>query len=133
VRPPELYEEAGLLMTAGGPVAVVPTRPLTSVRFDPPGPGALVEVARWIAPEELDVRFDARFFATAAPVGLWPRADGVEISRARWARPNRLLEDHGRGELSLAWPTRVTLEALMSCRSVGDVLALRVEQVPRPT
>jgi 8-oxo-dGTP pyrophosphatase MutT (NUDIX family) len=125
----ELYEEAGVLVTADGPVAVAPTRSLASLRFDPPAPGALVEVARWVAPEELDLRFDARFFATAAPAELQPRADGVEISRAWWAPPNRLTEAH---EVSLAWPTRLTLEALASCQSVGDVLALRVEQVPRP-
>jgi 8-oxo-dGTP pyrophosphatase MutT (NUDIX family) len=129
----ELYEEAGVLLSAEGPVAVPSGGSLGALRFDPPSPDALVEVARWIAPEALEVRFDARFFVTAAPAGLEPRADGVEVSRAWWARPTQVLEEHGKGEVPLAWPTQVTLEALASCRSVADVLALRLEQVPRPT
>jgi hypothetical protein len=30
------------------------------------------------------------------------------------------------------WPTLVTMQQLVGCRTVDDVLALRMEQVPRP-
>lgn len=129
----ELYEEAGLLLTADGLVPRHPGRPPLELSFDPPPASALVEVARWVAPEDLEVRFDARFFATAAPPDLEATADGAEISRAWWAPPGQLLAQAEAGGDPLMWPTRVTLEALAACRSVADVLALRIEQVPRST
>lgn len=128
----ELYEEAGVLLTAGGLERRRPTAPLEDLAFDPPRADALVEVARWVAPEALDVRFDARFFAIEAPPGLEPLPDGSEIERAWWETPSDLLEGAARGEGPLMWPTRVTLEALARCRTVDDVRSLRVEQVPPP-
>ncbi len=127
----ELHEEAGLLLTAEG-ITPAPRRHLLDLSFDPPSPDALVEMARWVAPEVLEVRFDARFFATGAPHGTEPVADGVEIERAWWGRPAEILEEARGGEAPLMWPTMVTLEALAGCRSVAEVLALRLEQVPRP-
>lgn len=129
----ELYEEAGLLLTADGLVVRHPGRPLLELAFEPPPASAFIEVARWVAPEALEMRFDARFFATAAPPDVEPTADGAEISRAWWASPGRLLADAEAGGDPLMWPTRVTLETLAACRSVAEVLALRIEQVPRPT
>jgi 8-oxo-dGTP pyrophosphatase MutT (NUDIX family) len=128
----ELYEEAGLLLTATGPEARVPAVPVAATRFDPPPPGALVEVARWIAPDFLDVRFDATFFATEALAGVEVTPDGIEIDRAEWRSPGEVLAGGDRGDFALAWPTRVTLEFLARCRTVRDVLDLRMEQVPRP-
>jgi 8-oxo-dGTP pyrophosphatase MutT (NUDIX family) len=128
----ELYEEAGILLTAGGPVARRPDGPLTSIPFDPPEASSLVEIGRWIAPEFFETRFDARFFAVAAPPGLDPVADGLEISEARWARPGSVLEAVDRGRAQAIWPTLVTLRALAECRDVSDVLALRVDQIPHP-
>ncbi len=128
----ELYEEAGLLFTASGLERRAPRPPLGHVAFDPPPAEALVEIARWIAPEALAVRFDARFFAIDAPPGIDAVADGAEIERAWWATPSDLLDAAARGDGPLLWPTRVTLDALSRCRSVDDVLSLRVEQVPPP-
>jgi 8-oxo-dGTP pyrophosphatase MutT (NUDIX family) len=127
----ELYEEAGVLLTAQGPEIREPGGPIDTIRFDPPAPDLLVEMSRWIAPEQLEKRFDARFFATGAPAGLQPQPDGTEISEARWVRPGDLLASAERGEATLMWPTYVTLRELQGCRSVADVLALRVEQVDR--
>lgn len=127
----ELYEEAGLLLTAEGMVSGS-RRPLVELSFEPPSADALVEMARWVAPEALEVRFDARFFATGAPSGLEPVADGVEIERAWWGRPDEVLAEARRGDASLMWPTLVTLEELAGCRTVAEVLSLWVEQVPRP-
>jgi len=128
----ELYEEAGVLLTSSGPVSRPPDGPMSSMRFDPPTPAALPEVARWVAPESLEVRFDARFYATGAPEDLEPTPDGSEIEAAWWARPLDLLEAATRGDAPLMWPTRVTLEALGRCTTVADVLSLRVDQVPPP-
>jgi hypothetical protein len=88
-------------------------------------------MAHWTAPSFLPVRFDAAFFSVAAPRGLDPVPDGTEIARGWWARPGDVLDvERSRGRL--LWPTLKTLEALVGCRSVDDVLALRVEQVPPP-
>lgn len=128
----ELYEEAGILLTGGGPVARPPDGPLTSVEFEPPPRHTLVEIARWIAPEFLEARFDARFFAASAPSDLQPVPDGVEIADARWAPPRSVVASAERGETQVMWPTLVTLRALAECRDVSDVLALRVDQIPGP-
>jgi 8-oxo-dGTP pyrophosphatase MutT (NUDIX family) len=128
----ELYEEAGLLLTAAGLIARPPDGPVETLAFEPPAPAALVEVSRWVAPEFLEVRFDARFFAVEAPAGLGPVPDDVEIAEAMWAPAADLLAEAEQGRGPLMWPTLITLRALAECRTVEDVMALHVSQVPRP-
>ncbi len=123
----ELTEEAGLALTARGLVE----RGTGAVGSEPPSIRQLPEIGRWIAPEFLPVRFDARFFA-ALGSDVEPRPDGVEVDLAWWARPDDVLGAQRSGEMPLAWPTLKTLEALAGCRSVEEVLALRVEQVAPP-
>ena len=128
----ELAEEAGLVLTSAG------LRPLadgeaieSAVGAAPPGLADLREMARWLAPEILPKRFDAWFFSVAAPAGLGAKPDMIEVSEAWWERPADAMERH---ELwsSLMWPTYRTLEALVPCSTVEQVLALRVEQAAPP-
>ena len=128
----ELIEEAGLALTAGGvrPVATE-HEGMIAVTDAPPPVEELPEIARWVTPNVLAKRFDARFFGVAAPADVEPRPDGLEIDRAWWARPAELLEEHELWE-SLMWPTYNTLKELAACGSVDEVLALRMEQVPPP-
>jgi 8-oxo-dGTP pyrophosphatase MutT (NUDIX family) len=128
----ELYEEAGVLLTASGPVGMPTRPPLEELVFEPPRLQALAEVARWVAPDHLEVRFDARFYATGAPRDVEPVVDGMEIDRAWWAPPSEVLDAAERGDGPLMWPTFVTLGALASCGSVDDVLRLRVDEVSPP-
>ncbi len=109
--------------------AVRELREETGLRVDG---AALVEVGRWVAPAFLDVRFDARFYAVAVPGGPEPVTDGVEIERAWWAAPDRVLDLSREGGAPLMWPTLVMLERLSACHSVAEVLALRVVQVDPP-
>ncbi len=127
----ELAEEAGLVMTAGGLVEADRTRPRQADDLPIPVKG-VPEVARWIAPEFLPVRFDARFFAVPAGADLRAVPDGVEADRAWWSAPSSILEEARSGDALLMWPTLKMLQALAGCRSVHDVLDLRVEQVPPP-
>jgi 8-oxo-dGTP pyrophosphatase MutT (NUDIX family) len=128
----ELAEESGLTLTAGGLRPLVAAdRLLATVSADPPPPTQLAEIARWVAPEFLEVRFDARFFALEVPRGLPVRPDGLEVERAWWSRPADVLSSHGLYR-SLMWPTYRTLEALAACGSAGEVLRIRVRQVPPP-
>jgi 8-oxo-dGTP pyrophosphatase MutT (NUDIX family) len=128
----ELGEETGLALTQSGLRPVDPgDDPVEAVSASPPPAAALAEIARWIAPEFLAVRFDAVFFAVPADAALPLRPDGTEEDRAWWARPTDVLAE-GKLYETLMWPTYRTLEALARCRSVGDVLALSVPQEAPP-
>jgi 8-oxo-dGTP pyrophosphatase MutT (NUDIX family) len=127
----ELFEEAGILLTADGPRSATPDRPIESVAFEPAPAASLREIARWVAPEFLDVRFDARFYAAAMPGDLEPVADGEEIDRAWWANPGQVLASAEAGETRLMWPTMVMLRALAGCHTVEEVMRLDVPQIPR--
>jgi 8-oxo-dGTP pyrophosphatase MutT (NUDIX family) len=119
----ELYEEVALAVTDGALVEA-DGRSLEELA---PTADQLVEIAHWIAPEEVPVRFDARFFALRAPVGLSVVPDGGETADAWWVSP-RLLLDEWRGERRrLYWPTYFTVSALAACERVEDLLALRIE------
>jgi recombination protein RecT len=127
----ELAEETGLVLTGQGLVEAPGHLP-GDPGLSPPLVHDLPEMARWVAPAFLPVRFDARFFSAASPPGLCPRPDGVEVDRAWWEAPARLLDGQRDGDLSLMWPTLKTLEALTACATVQDVLDLRVAQAPPP-
>lgn len=127
----ELAEETGLVATARGLLAMpgrLPGEP------DRPAPAvdAVPELARWVAPAFLPVRFDAVFFGLAAQREVEPTADGVEADLAWWSPAADLLRGHAEGTVRLMWPTVRTLQALAGCRSVEEVMALRVEQASPP-
>ena len=120
----ELEEETGLALTSNG------LRPNADGAIDeaPPGADALRQISHWIAPEEVPVRFDARFFAVSVSDGAQPTADGAEAEHAWWADPRALLHEYEAGTTSLYWPTFKMMEALARCSSVEEVLALDVPQ-----
>jgi len=135
----ELAEEAGVLSTAQGLVAAPGDREGDSGGAGPehfsdfPG-GAprveqLPEISHWVAPEDVPVRFDARFFAVAAPRGLEPVPDGGEAVRAWWARPFDLLEANDSGGCLLYWPTMKVIEGLARCSTVDEVLETHIPQI----
>ncbi|HEX6231362.1 MAG TPA: NUDIX domain-containing protein [Actinomycetota bacterium] len=138
----ELLEEVGLALTAEG-LREADDRTLAALEASPPRAEQLVEVAHWVAPPDVPVRFDARYFAIVSPDGLRPRPDGVEVADAWWVSPRRLLEEWEREERKLYWPTYFTVRALAACETVGDLLAVRihtrepnegdVERLPRAT
>jgi 8-oxo-dGTP pyrophosphatase MutT (NUDIX family) len=120
----ELAEEAGLAVTGSGVVE----GGIADLDADPPAATLLRGVSHWIAPEDVPVRFDARFYAVEAPRGLEARPDGIESDLARWSRPADLLEASASGGCSLYWPTMKVIEALAACSSVADVLAADIPQ-----
>jgi 8-oxo-dGTP pyrophosphatase MutT (NUDIX family) len=87
-----------------------------------PPDAELVPFARWIAPEQVSVRFDTWFFAAAAPADAQPKVDGRECVAARWLRPADALAAHARGELPLVFPTIKKLERLGETGSVAETL-----------
>jgi len=138
----ELVEEVGLALTADG-LTESPDRALAAVDALPPSVEQLPEVAHWVAPERVPVRFDARYFALAAPRDLAVVPDGTETEDAWWISPTRLLEDWRTGRRKLYWPTYFTVNAIAPCSSVAELLALRIatrepdddelERLPRST
>ena len=120
----ELVEEVGLAVTAAG---IVSAGGLDPVDADPPGPAALGEVCHWVAPPEVPVRFDARYFVVRAEPAREPVVDGREVSRAWWIAPKDLLAGWSDGEHKLYWPTWFTFDRLAACSSASDIFALRFE------
>lgn len=123
----ELAEEAGLVLTSRGLEPVARDDPVAPADEAPPAIEQLHEVAHWVAPEDVPVRFDARYFAVAAPNALEPVADGTEAARAWWAAPGQLVADWEAGERKLYWPTLVTMRALARCQSEEELIGLRIQ------
>jgi 8-oxo-dGTP pyrophosphatase MutT (NUDIX family) len=136
----ELVEEVSLALTADG---LVSADGLDVVDREPPQAGQLSEIAHWVAPPRVPVRFDARYFAVRASSGVEPRADGGETADAWWVSPSRLLDDWAEGRRRLYWPTFFTVSEIAACRSVDDLFALSIvtrepddeelERLPRST
>jgi 8-oxo-dGTP pyrophosphatase MutT (NUDIX family) len=123
----ELAEETALVITADGLGPIGGWDPLSPVNVAPPAIEQLPEIAHWIAPEVVPVRFDARYFAAGAIGGLDPTPDGSEAADAWWIAPDALLAGWEAGDRMLYWPTYVTVTQLVTCASVADLLALRFE------
>jgi 8-oxo-dGTP pyrophosphatase MutT (NUDIX family) len=123
----ELSEETALVLTVDGMGPIGSWDPLSPVGMAPPTTDQLPEIAHWIAPEEVPVRFDARYFAIEGIDGLDPTPDGSEAVAAWWATAAALLADHESGSRKFYWPTYVTLTHVAGCASVADLLALRFE------
>jgi 8-oxo-dGTP pyrophosphatase MutT (NUDIX family) len=120
----ELTEEVGLALTADG---LVRAADLTDVDGAPPAAEQLHEMARWVAPRAVPVRFDARYYAVPAGHGVDPTPDGAEAAHAWWAPATDLLLDAESGVRKLYWPTLFTVRQLAACTSVEDVLSLTFE------
>jgi 8-oxo-dGTP pyrophosphatase MutT (NUDIX family) len=128
----ELLEEVGLALAAGG-LSEANGRSLESLDDAPPRREQLTEIARWVAPRRVPVRFDARYFAVEAPRGLRVVPDGEETADAWWASPQDVLEDWRTERRKLYWPTFFTMRAIASCPSVERLLALRIDtREPNP-
>ena len=118
----ELLEEAGLAVTSSGLVESASAAPIDA---SPPSAEQLPQIAHWIAPEQVPVRFDARFFAVAAVQGLTPTPDGGETAAAWWISPAELLDQWEAGRRKLYWPTYFTVTHLAPCADARQMLDLR--------
>jgi len=119
----ELAEEVGLTLTAQGLVAAVDLAPADDA---PPRADQISALCHWVAPPEVPVRFDARYF-TIEGNGTEPRADDGEIARTWWIHPRTLLQEWERGEHKLYWPTWYTVTQVAACASAAEAMALRFE------
>jgi 8-oxo-dGTP pyrophosphatase MutT (NUDIX family) len=120
----ELLEETGVALTASG---LVPADGFLPIDDDPPPAGRLSPLCHWIAPPEVPVRFDARYFTTAAAGDVPVTPDAREVVGAWWISPGALLDAWTAGDRKLYWPTWLTMSELAACASVEEVLALRFD------
>jgi 8-oxo-dGTP pyrophosphatase MutT (NUDIX family) len=88
----------------------------------------LVLFSRWITPEVISMRFDARFYLALAPAHSSPSPDGFETTEAGWFEPQAALDAHAAGEMALAFPTVRQLEELSRFASAEDAIAAHREQ-----
>jgi 8-oxo-dGTP pyrophosphatase MutT (NUDIX family) len=122
----ELVEEVGLAVTSGAVVAADAGRTLEAIHGSPPSVDTLAEVARWIAPVEVPVRFDARYYAVRMQDAPDPAPDGAEAARAWWISPVALLTSWEAEEVRLYWPTHYTMRSFAHCRDADELLGLRL-------
>lgn len=123
----ELAEEVGLAITAGSVVTADRAHPIEHIDASPPPVSILPEIARWVAPERVPVRFDARYYAARMDEAPEPTPDGTEVAKAWWESPASLLVAWETGERLLYWPTHFTMVALARCRSADELLALDLQ------
>lgn len=123
----ELVEEVGLALTAMGLVPADAADPFAQVEAAPPGVDQLGSLAHWVAPPEVPVRFDARYFSVAAPNGLEPSPDGTETAHAWWVAPRALMKEWEEGRRKLYWPTFVTMQQLATCSDADEILSTAFE------
>lgn len=120
----ELVEETGVALTATGLVAADGVGPTDAA---PPALEQLSPLCHWVAPAEVPVRFDARYFTVEAAVNVHAVADGVEVAAAWWTTPRRLLDEWRDGDRKLYWPTWLTVTELASCASAAEIHELRFD------
>lgn len=123
----ELAEEVGLAVTNRSVEVADPERPVGRIDEAPPPRSSLPEIARWVAPERVPVRFDARYYAARMDGAPDPTPDGSEVAAAWWESPASLLVAWESGDRLLYWPTHFTLLGLARCRSADELLALQLE------
>jgi 8-oxo-dGTP pyrophosphatase MutT (NUDIX family) len=121
----ELLEEVGLALGLEG-LAEADGATLDLLTGSPPRVDQLTEVAHWIAPPEVPVRFDARYFVVESPSALAVVPDGDETADAWWASPSELLEDWRSERRKLYWPTYFTMRAIAPCSTVAELRALHI-------
>ncbi len=140
----ELFEETGVLMAAGAerltPGELNDARKAVLARergfadvLKGHGlslrAGDFLEAGRWITPNFLPTRFDARFFLVQAPTGATAEVWPGEIAEGEWTAPVEALSRWEVGTALLHPPNLHALQTLTSFTTLEDA-ASRLRQQP---
>lgn len=90
--------------------------------------GGLVPVARWVTPRPQPIRFDARFYVMALPVGQVGSNNLAESLEGCWSRPAKILERFERSEVEVLPPTQWMLNMLSKYEMIDDIFAFAERQ-----
>ncbi len=82
----------------------------------------MIYFSHWITPMGLNRRYDTRFFLAVAPPAQTPSHDDSETVANVWIRPDDALALNKKGEFTLVYATKVTLEELTSYQNVADLM-----------
>jgi 8-oxo-dGTP pyrophosphatase MutT (NUDIX family) len=88
-----------------------------------PEDAELILFSRWITPEVISTRFDARFYLARAPAHTTPRPDGEETTEGGWFTPQAALERQAADRMPLAFPTVRQLEGLREFAGAQEAIA----------
>ncbi len=80
----------------------------------------VVLCARWITPEALSRRYDARFFLEESPPGVEIAPETGELVEHLWVTPGEALERYFANRFRMLFPTAKTLSWLEEGRSVAE-------------
>jgi glyoxylase-like metal-dependent hydrolase (beta-lactamase superfamily II)/8-oxo-dGTP pyrophosphatase MutT (NUDIX family) len=83
----------------------------------------LIRHGRLITPEQVPIRFDARFFVAPFPEGAILHPDPEEVPEVLWVKPADAIRRSGTGELFVPIPTMVILQGLAEVPSYEQLLA----------
>ena len=82
--------------------------------------GRLVFLARWVTPEQVRRRFDARFFLARAPAGQNIHPQDGEVADWRWITPEAALTT---SEVTLVYATQKVMESVATGENAAKVIA----------
>jgi 8-oxo-dGTP pyrophosphatase MutT (NUDIX family) len=77
--------------------------------------------SHWITPEQMNRRYDTRFFLAAMPSAQVCQPDGREATRGLWTSPKKALAGNLAGKIPLSPPTLVTLHQLLQYENMHDL------------
>jgi 8-oxo-dGTP pyrophosphatase MutT (NUDIX family) len=136
----ELFEEAGVLLTAGDKANVdtgtrshdalrrqlrageIDLKDIANAEDLTLNVSALHPFARWITPETMPRRYDTWFYVARMPIGQAAQHDQVETVEGVWISPFEALRRAELGTFPLVFVTRKLLQRMQEHKSIDGLL-----------
>jgi glyoxylase-like metal-dependent hydrolase (beta-lactamase superfamily II) len=92
----------------------------------------LAPLSRWVTPPVVSRRFDTRFFLAELPPAAEPSFLASEVADHRWMTARAALDALATGDMTLWWPTSVTLQQLEHAASFDEARTRLAPAAPAP-